>query len=183
MNKFSIIGLVVIVALCAIQLCSAEESSLTLQQMDEAKYLMYKLNGIVGDIQARCHFDDNYKNETCFIHVDQEVKLGFLHQHIKFDASVVAQVNLTAYTAEILAVVNSQTLYEKTISLDQLKNPICIPFFDVLKLCIRFTNINFNVHANCFTALMTVDVEFMNMELKLLSDNFGWNQSQCASLL
>jgi len=154
---------------------------LTPSQMDEGVFLMNKL-AQVANTKASCKFYDETKNETCLIHVDETIKIAFITQHIEFDAAVSARVDLHNFNILLLATVNQNIVFLKQVPLDKLKDPICTKIFNVLELCAQFDHINFSVDAQCFTADLNVFVKFMTMQIKLLSDKFGWNQSKCPAI-
>ena len=149
-------------------------------QMDEGYYLMNMLAANLRTVDAKCTFIEASKNETCYVHVDKVINLGFITQHIKFDAMVSARVDLQRDLVTVLSTLNGKSIYTKEISIEKLHEPICTPILDgLLNLCVQFSDINFNVHNNCFVANVQALVKFFTMEIKLFSDEFGWNQEKC----
>jgi hypothetical protein len=72
------------------------QTKLTPEQIDTAKYLINELKK-VKIITKDCSFNDTSKNETCFIHVDESIDIGFFSKHIKFDASASSVIDLKVY--------------------------------------------------------------------------------------
>lgn len=73
------------------------DNQLTAHQLDAAQYLLSQLM-TVGKVDARCHFNKTILSESCSINVDQHVDIGFVHQHIKFNATLGAQFNPKVFT-------------------------------------------------------------------------------------
>ncbi len=71
--------------------------------------------------------------------------------------------------------------YEDKFSLDDLAQ-ICFPFFEVLKLCVDFSNINISLNKDCFAADMHVDVRVLTLRLELLKEHIAYHEDQCRAI-
>jgi hypothetical protein len=52
----------------------------------------------VRKVDTRCHFNKTTLSESCIINVDQHVDIGFVHQYIKFNATLGAQLDPKVFT-------------------------------------------------------------------------------------
>lgn len=159
---------------------SMDYEPLTAEQLDLAKFLLNELSRL-KEVNAKCSFNEQTKNETCIIHVDEEVDIKFVRKRIKFDAAISAAIDLKSLSVTLQVNIDNKWTYTHVYSLTDFAE-VCYPFFEVLKLCVDLSNVQFSIKENCFVADLNVDVRVLTLKLKLLSAPISYHKEKCQAI-